>query len=186
MAGGSNRVDGLAETYSLLGNIPDAAREQLGVEMSIIAREVLAAQQRDVPSDTGALRGGLKIDGLLQELRLRIGLIGVTATSKRALRRAQKAGQGPGESFGSRYYGRFVEFGRRAQTVLVQRRRRVDGRLRSRSRRKLAEDVAATYSLKVKAMAPRPYVHKDRPEIRAEQRLAEFWAQVLPKAEAAS
>jgi hypothetical protein len=177
----SNQVDGLAETYSMLGRLPEAAREQVGVEMALIGYEVLRAQKRDVDKHTGALAAGLSLQLELDELRVRVGLIGMKARSKSALRAARKSGRAPGESFGDLYYGRFVEFGRKAQTVLVERRRRVGGLLRTQSRgsRKRAEDIAATYSMKVKARAPRPFVHVDRPEIRAEQRLAGFWAEVL-------
>jgi hypothetical protein len=178
----SNRVDGLAETYSMLGRIPDAAREQIGVEMARIGYEILAEQKRDVAKKTGALQAGLSLVLQLEELRVRVGLIGTKARSKSALRRAQQQRRAPGESFGDLYYGRFVEFGRRAQTVVVERRRRVDGRLRASRGRKLSGDVAATYSMKVSAVAPRPFVHVDRPAIRAEQRLASFWSAVVSQA----
>lgn len=180
----SNRVDGLAETYSLLGRIPAAAREQIGVEMARIGYEILAAQKRDVAKDTGRVASALSLLLQLDELRMRVGLIGIRARSKSALRAAQKQRRAPGESLHDVYYGRFIEYGRRAQTVLVQRRRRVDGRLRTQSRgsRKRVEDISATYALKVKARAPRPFIHVDRPEIRAEQRLASFWSEVLGKA----
>jgi hypothetical protein len=178
----TNRVDGLAEIYSMFGRMTAAAREQLGVEMERIGTEILAAQRRDVPKLTGALGSGLSVQMQIEELRVRIGLIGIKARSRSALRRAQRQGRAPGESFGDLYYGRFVEYGRRAQVVLVQRRRRFNGRLRTESRRKRADDVAATYSMKVPAMAPRPFVHVDRPEINAEQQLANFWSKVVSNA----
>jgi hypothetical protein len=180
----SNRVDGLAETYSLFGNIPQAAREQIGVEMARIGYEILAAQRSDVAKATGALEAGLSVQLQLAELRVRVGLIGIKARSRSALRSAQKQRRAPGESYGDLYYGRFVEYGRRGQTVLVQRRRRVAGQLRTQSRgsRKRAADIASTYSMKVPAMAPRPFVHVDRPEIRAESRLASFWSTVVAAA----
>lgn len=179
----SNRLDGLAETYSLLGAIPQAAREQVGVEMALIGREVLTAQRRDVAKRSGALEGGLRIEGRLEELRLRIGLIGIKSRARFNPLLARQ----PGVNFGSLYYGRFVEFGRRGQTVLVTRRikdRKITGNGRT-SARQVAYGGKA-YSMKVKAMAARPFVHKDRPEIRAEQRLANFWSQTLGKAEAAA
>jgi hypothetical protein len=181
-----NPVTGLAETYSLLARIPDAARDQLGVEIARIGYDVLAGQRRDVAKATGALDAGLGVQLQIDQLRARIGLIGIKARSTSALRRARREGRSPGESFGDLYYGRFVEYGRRAQVVLVQRRRRVGGRLRSSRGRKHAEDVGATYAMKVPAMAPRPYVHVDRPEIHAEQRLANFWGQVMANAGAAT
>jgi hypothetical protein len=85
------------------------------------------------------------------------------------------------------FYGRIVERGRRAQTVLVQRRRRVGGRLPARprapqARRGHREHLFAA----VREMAPRPFIYVERPEIHAEQRLASFWSQVLGNAGAGS
>jgi hypothetical protein len=40
--------------------------------------------------------------------------------------------------------------------------------------------------MKVRAMAPRPFIYVDRPEIHAEQRLASFWSQVLANVGAGS
>jgi hypothetical protein len=153
-------VQGLAETYALFDRIPQSADEQLTRLVVDIGLDVLGAQQRDVAKRTGTLASGLSIQADPGQHRARVGLLGTTGRSKY-------------------YYGRFVEFGRRAQTVIVQRRRRTGGKLRlNRSRRKMAEDIAATYSMHVSPLAPRPFVHVDRPEIRTEQRLAAFWGKV--------
>lgn len=175
MTAGSNRIDGLAETYSMLGAIPEAARDQVAVEMAFIGYEVLAAQKRDVAKDTGELESALSLKLELDELRVRIGLLNVREASKFNGQRLKATGN-------QAYHGRFVEHGRRAQTVLVTRRlkRKVTGNGRTSKRRVIYD--GKPYSMKVKAMAPRPFVHKDRPEIRAEQRLANFWAEVLGKA----
>lgn len=166
----SGGIEGLAETYSLFGRITDSAREQLAVEEASIGYDVLAAQKRDVAKDTGALEAGLSLQLQVAQLRVRVGLL-LAGTASKAAHRI------------SVYYGRFVEFGRHAQVVLVQRRRRVGGKLRlGPGRRKRLEDIASTYSMKVSALPPRPFVHVDRPEIHAEQRLAEFWSQVLSNA----
>ena len=78
-----------------------------------------------------------------------------------------------------------------AQTVLVQRRRRVladvgDGVqkriLRTSRGRKLAADIAKTYSLKVKARAPHPFIFIPNAQEIATQRLADFWSQTLARA----
>lgn len=185
MAAGSNRVQGLAETYSLLGAIPQAAREQVGVEMARIGYEILAAQKRDVAKDTGALAAGLSLVAQIEELRLRVGLIGVKARSQSALRRAAKAGRPPGESYGGLYYGRFVEYGRRAQVVNVVRGTTNSKALSAAQKRARGAAPRKPYKMRVRAMAPRPFVHVDRPEIRFEQRIANFWSEVLGKAGAA-
>jgi hypothetical protein len=132
-----NRVDGLAETYSMFGRIPDAAREQLGVEMARIGYEVLAGQKQDVAKSTGELEQGLSLKLMIDRLRVQVGLLGLTGARSRL------------------FYGRIVERGRRAQTVLVQRRRRVGNKLRlGPGRRKRVQDIASVYSLRVPAMAP--------------------------------
>lgn len=164
----SDRVQGLAESYALFGAIPDAAKEQLGVEIAIIARDVLALQRARAPKDTGALAGELVIQLQVDRLRARVGLIGRQSKPK--------------------FYGRVIEFGRKAQTVLVQRRRRVNGRLRTARGRKRSEDIAATYPLHVKPREPRPFVIVSDPELDRinTQRLADFWSTVIDKAEAAA
>ena len=174
----SNQIDGMAETYAMLGALPQAAQEQIGVEMAIIGYDVLRAQQADVARDTGALAQALSLKLELDQLRVRIGLLNV--------RNAQKFnGRSRAAVAGGPFYGRFVEYGRRGQTVTVTRhlKRSIKGDGRTSKRRVIFK--GKPYSLKVKAMAPRPYVHKDRPEIRAEQRLANFWAEVLGRTGAA-
>lgn len=159
-------VRGLAATYALLGDIPDAAREQLGVELAILAREGLAAQKAAAPKDTSALSGGLSMQLSLRKLSVQFGLLG--------LRKGRS----------NLFYGRIVNSGRAAQTVLVQRRRRVKGFLRTSRGRKRAEDISSTYTLKVKARAPIPFI--DAPGVDFEQlaagQLAEFWTHLLARA----
>jgi hypothetical protein len=164
-----NRVDGLAETHSLFDRLPQAAREQIAVEEARIGYDVLAAQKRDVAKRSGELESGLSLQLMIEKLRVRVGLLGLSGARRNL------------------FYGRIVESGRRAQTVLVERRRRVAGKLRlGPGRRKRAEDIATTYSLKVRPLPPRPFVRVDRPEIHAEQRLASFWSEVLANVGASS
>jgi hypothetical protein len=171
----SNQVDGLAETYALFGRIPEEAREQVGVEMARIGYEILRAQKRDVAKDTGALEAGLSLLLQLEELRVRIGLLLGGRDAYKFNGRTRKSRDG------GPFYGRIVELGRRAQTVLVTRglKRKVRGNGRTSKRRVIYE--GKPYSMKVKALAARPFVHRDRPEIRPEQRLAAFWSEVLSK-----
>lgn len=152
-------VEGLAAAAAGFDKMPDSVREQLGVEIAIIARDVLALQQVRAPKDTGALEGSLGVQLLLDQLRARVGLLG-----KR-----------------NAFYGRILEFGRSSQAVLVQRRRRVGGVLRLSKRRKRLEDIVATYKLRVKARAPQPFVQVPEPDLDsiADRRLADFWQQAL-------
>lgn len=160
----SNRVDGLAESYSLLGRLPDAARDQVGVEMARIGYEVLAAQKRDVAKDTRALEAGLGLELQLQELRMRIGLLSFKSGRTRL------------------YYGRFVEFGRRRRVVNVVRGTTDSRAYSAKKRRARKLTLRKPYDMKVPFMRARPFIYKDRPELRPEQRLANFWSEVLNKA----
>ena len=172
----ADRVQGLAAAYAMFDRLPDAAREQLGVELAIIGRDILAQQRAAAPKGgTGYLEAGLSLALYLDNLRIRVGLLGLKRNrSKR--------------NYTDRYYGRFVEFGRSAQTVLVQRRKRVlvggsnRGILRSSRGRKRAEDIVATYRLKVKARDPRPFVQLPDAGAIAAQRLADFWSGTLNRA----
>lgn len=171
------RVKGLAAANALFDRVPQAAREELGVELAIIARDVLAVQQLQVPKDTGALEAALSIRLLIDQLRVRIGLVGRrTGSSARGRRKA-------GSSLGAAYYGRFVALGIRAQTVLVQRRRRVGGALRTLHRRKRAEDIAATYRLRIKGQPARDFINIGEAEDRiVANRLANFWSNTIDRA----
>jgi hypothetical protein len=163
-------VQGLSEAYAYLGGIPAAARHELVDEIGKISRDVLAAQRADVAKDTGALQGKLSVQLITEQLRARVGLLGV---------KNQRTGA---SNYGKGFYGLIVEKGRSAQTVLVTRRlkRKITGNGRTSKRQVIYQ--GKPYKMKVKAMAPRPFVHKDRPEIRAEQRLSNFWAEVLGRA----
>ncbi|MEZ0495403.1 hypothetical protein [Sphingomonas sp. IW22] len=179
-------VRGLAEANARLDFLPTAAKEQMGVEVGLIARDVLAAQRRDVAKDTGLLRGALTVQLQIERLRARVGLLG-------------KNGRGAGRRIGHAFYGRFVEFGRRAQTVVVTRgaKRRVRGngrttartvtydtapvaRLRRRGPNK-GTPIGSPYKMRVSALSARPFVRVDRPEHDYQQRLAAFWAGLMAR-----
>ncbi|RSV15193.1 hypothetical protein CA235_09665 [Sphingomonas sp. ABOLF] len=177
----TERVKGLAEAHSMFGAVPAAARDQLGVELAIIARDILAAQKRDAPNETGKLEAGLQLHLQLEELRVRVGLLNL-------LRGRSKL-----------FYGRIIEFGRRAQTVLVtrhlKRRVRGNGRTSKRTIQYLGESkrlrrrgpnagtpIGSAYKMRVRAMPERPFVRKERPEIDVAQRLANFWGSTIKSA----
>lgn len=165
----ASKVQGLAEANAFMGAIPVAARHEFADMAGKIGRDVLAAQKRDVAKRTGKLEAGLSLALLTEQLRVKVGLLGI------------KRGRS------SLFYGILVETGRKAQTVLVTRRlkRKVRGNGRNGTKRPVSYE-GKPYPMQVKALAARPFIHKDRPEIRAEQRLADFWSQVVGRAESAA
>lgn len=171
---------GLAAANSLLDQLPGAARDQLGVELAIIAREILTVQRRLVAKDTGALQGELSLAVQAEQLRARIGLLGDGKGGARRNGRRLKT------NLGDAFYGRIVEDGRRAQTVIVTRtaRRQVKAAQgvtrRNRGVRKAAV-VAKSYSMKVTALSARPFVHIPGAEALAVGQLAEFWSRTLAR-----
>ena len=172
---GNDRIQGLADTYAMFAALPDAARDEAGVELAMIGRDVLALHQVRVPKDTGALEAGLSLAVQIDSLRARIGLLGLKGrpTSKTNLARL--------------FYGIIVDKGRSAQTVIVERRRRVNGQLRSedgRNRKRVA-DIVSTYALHVKAREAVEFIELSDGEIDdiAIRRLADFWDNAMSKAE---
>lgn len=165
-----NQPKGMQELLALFGTLPKAADAEIREEIPKVGAQVLAAQKEAVPVRTGDLWRGLTTQVLDGGRKVRVGLVGKgdAASSKRL----------------NLYYGRFVEFGRRGQTVAVQRRRRVGGRLRTLNRRKRAQDIVATYAMKVSPMPPRPFVYGPAAlaaELDAAEDLASFWDKVLAR-----
>lgn len=160
----TKHLEGLVEADAMLGRIPQAAREELAVETGIIGHDLLEMQRADAPFLTGNLRSGLSLAVILEQLRAKVGLL------------RMKQGRS------SWFYGRIIEFGRAAQTVTVTRRlkRRIVGNGKTSRRRAIYE--GKPYKMKVKAMAPRPFVLKPRPDLAADRRLADYWSKVLARA----
>lgn len=168
---GSN-VQALADAYAMVDALPEAARDELGVELAIIGREVLAEQKRLVPKDTGRLEAGLGLQLVLDRLRVKIGLLNVRAGRSKL------------------FYGRIVQFGRHAQTVMVTRhlaRLGVRGNNKRGNRRRTLY-AGKPYPMRVRAMAARPFVQRgewDAIDAQARGQLAEFWSNVLKRSGAA-
>jgi hypothetical protein len=174
MAG--ERAKGLAAFNAKFEAIPNAAQEQLGVELAIISRDILAMQRRAVPKgDTGALEQGLSIAVLIEKLRARIGLL------KGGRDRGKINGRTDKGRSGGPFYGRIVNFGRKAQTVIVTRTARRKGKaLPTRGARKAAV-LANSYSMKVPYMAPREFIQVPGAQKVALGQLAEFWSRTLAR-----
>lgn len=153
------RIKGIARFRRLLRRLPDAVRGEILVELHVTGREMLRAVQARAPDLTGKLRAGLQSKVLATSLRLQIGLLGTPAGRAKL------------------FYGRIQDLGRKAQVVMVQRRRRVmqsrrDGStystLRTDARgRKERADIVATYRMKVPAMEPKRFVTGRYPDLRA-------------------
>lgn len=155
---------GFRETDSYLARLPDEVRGRVGYLLAELSMEVSAAQKAAVPTSTGFLARGIDAEVMLEQLRMRAGLL--------ALQKGKKS---------NRYYGRFVEFGRRAQSVRVTRGTTVSARSASTRRRlKKGLTVRKPYTMRVRAMAARPFIAIPGIEARIERRAAQFWSEVLP------
>lgn len=178
-------VQGLADTFATVERLPNAARFEFADMLGKLGRDVLAVQRARVARQTGQLAAGLDAQLEVEEyVRLRVGLLGKPGTSGSALRRHQQGGGEP-RNLGAIYYGRFVEFGVAEQTVLVHRRRRVNGQLRTYRGRKRVEDIVKVYAMNVKAQPARPFVNIPDSALDQliAQRTADFWARALDRAE---
>lgn len=180
----SKAIEGLEEAQAMFAALPRAARQEVEHTIDSLASKALAMQQSAVPVATGALKQGLSIRHELDQLRARVGLIGRPASSKstkQRLARERAAGKPAREAVNldGLFYGRIVEYGRRAQHVRVIRGT-TSGKLarRSGSNRKLR----GPYTMHVTALAPRPFIHVEaRLETVADKLGSDFWARALDR-----
>lgn len=172
---GRRRLKGIMRVRRLLRRMPDALRGELIVELRITGRRIRQAIAARAPKKTGALQAGIIDRVLPTSIRLQVGLLGSRGYSGNRL-----------------FYGRIQDLGRKAQTVMVQRRRRVTvtfsrgtilSVLRTHRGRKIAADVSATYPMRVPAMAPKRFITGRYPELRSELRanLSGIFARSLSK-----
>ena len=176
MAGRRSRVEGLDQALAMLDGLPDVAREEMGVEMAILGREILAVQKADVPKDKGDLAAALSLRLMIDRLKVRVGL-------HRRSKQSYSFNRGRRRATGIPFYGRIVEFGRKAQTVLVTRRikrRSARGNNKNGNRRRNVYE-GKPYKMRVKAMAGRPYVAQPMLQDAAELHFADYWAKVLAR-----
>lgn len=175
-----SRIDGTEMVLRRFDRITKAAEEQLGVELGIIGRDLRDIQRADVPEDTGALKSRLSVELVLDQLRVRVGLIGLFKSSASTKR-----------IYGDAFYGRFVQFGVKAQTITVRRKRNISTKskpgqqlLRERKwrRGKAVEKLVKTYSYAMPARKAQPFIFVPKAQEYAAQRLADFWDQTLSKA----
>ena len=158
---GRYRYEGVREVRRLFRRLPTAATDEMAGVLAHYGRSLLRAMQADVPVKTGRLRAGLSMTFLRRTLRLRVGYRGKVVNRRL-------------------FYARFIQFGRKAQTVTVNRRKVAGSVLVNR--RRVAH---APYQLRVKARAPQPFVYSRRTgaiigNLRAN--LKGYWDRVLAKA----
>jgi hypothetical protein len=149
MARPKRRIKGDRSFRKLLRRMPDTMRDEMVKALDDAGDMLLSEARSKVPVGTGKLQAGLSKKLLKGTLKLRVGLIGKARNRKL-------------------FYGRIVEFGRKAQTVNVTRRMKAGGR---------------PYLMKVRAKAGRPFLYgnKDlRQRIRGH--LNDYWNRVLTKA----
>jgi hypothetical protein len=186
-----SRVRGGRGFRKILKQLPDAAREGMADILDLYGSQLLTAMRQDVPVDTGYLKGRLSKRLARKSLLLRVGFIGkgdngpvrsVTRKTNRGRRRNND------QFVGKQFYGRFVEFGRKAKTVRVTRRAkvlRITGNNRNGNKREFTYG-SGVYSMNVPRMAGRPFIFKKRPGLRSKlsEDLRGYWTNVLTAAAA--
>jgi hypothetical protein len=135
---GKSRVIGGPALRRTLRRLPESTRESLADTLTLIGNRLLLRARAQTPVRTGGLRNALNYKVARKTLQLTLGLL--TKGKRRDF-----------------FYGYILERGRRAQTVQVQRRKRVGGILRTSGRRKIKADITSTYNMKVRAIAPNRY-----------------------------
>ena len=149
---------GMCRVRRLFRRLPAAVAGEIVVELHVTGREILAAAKARTPRATGALLDGESQRVRPKLLRLQVGLLG-TPKGRSKL-----------------FYGRIQDLGRKAQVVLVERRRRVKRTLSNglelsllrvgANGRKRSEDIVSTYRMKVRAMPGKRFITGRFPDLR--------------------
>lgn len=148
------RVKGDRAFKRIIKRLPQAVAKEMETQLEAAGRQILAEQQARVPTRTGKLRGALAMRLLPKTLKLKVGLL-TKAINKRF------------------FYGRIVEFGRKAQTVIATRNgalspavRAAGGRANNYKPLALKLKAKGAYLMKIRGMAPRPFIYSvDRDRI---------------------
>lgn len=137
----ARRVKGGKAFRRLINRLPETVKQELREQLNETGKLLLRRARQRVPVDSGALKAGLSYRVPPKGLYLRVGLVG-----KPVNRRL--------------YYGRIVEFGRKAKTVVVNRSGRGVRLSGNRFKRQaLAKGIKGFYRLHIRAMAPRHFVY---------------------------
>lgn len=142
------KLQGVRSTRRLLRNIPDTARAEVVHVLQDAGPRIARVMQGRTPRRTGALQAGIKWKLTPKTLKLQIGLLG----TKRG--RAKL------------FYGYILNFGRKAQTVMIKRGPRKG------------------HPMNVSRIAPKHFVTGAMPDLRNTLRtdLQGIWKRILTKA----
>jgi hypothetical protein len=153
-----SQLKGASAVRKLLRQLPASVKEEMADALTDIGPDYLRAQQADAPVAARAHRKGVEPGALRAGLSWKV---------LRASLRLRVGLLGTKRGRARLFYGFIVEVGRKAQTVTVTRKAGV-----------------APYKMRVRAMAPRPFVYKKRPELRTRlsNRLNQFWEHALAHA----
>lgn len=158
---------GFTEAAAMFDRLPQDARTRLASLLRDVGDEFASAQKTSLATQTngtGFLGQGIEAEVLIEQLRMRSGLL--------ALNRGKKT---------SRFYGRFVNFGRKAQNVLVTRG--TSGSTNSATSRRRRRDklsLRKPYILRVRAKAGREFIALPDADARIMRRTADFWSELVP------
>lgn len=143
-------VKGIGRVRRIMKGLPESTRAEIAAALERVGPIVQALARARAPIRRGAVRAGITFKVFPKTLRLQVGLLG-TKKGRAKL-----------------FYGRIQDGGRTAQTVTVQRRRRVGVTLSTgqqlsllrtnRSGRKETADIVSTYQMRVRGMAPKRFV----------------------------
>ena len=186
-----SRVRGDTGFRRVLSRLPDEVRDGMADLLDDFGNKLLAQMKADVPVATGFLKSRLSKRLARRSLLLRVGFVG-KGSKKMPTRRVTRVVNGrrwkaPDQFVGHQFYGRFVEFGRKAQTVTVTRRAirlRMTGNNKKNGGAREITYKSGVYQMRVRAMAARPFIFKRRSQMRSElrARLSNYWGHVLAAA----
>lgn len=157
------KIKGARRVSRLMRKLPDALKANVATEIKLAGEQYLAAAKIDARHKTGALRRGLGMKITAKGLKVRIGIIGKALANRL-------------------FYGRILEFGRKARTVTVHRRVGAGAGGRGFFKRRSGVNrISSTYTMHVRARAAEPFVTKRRPALREafRERLSDVWAKSL-------
>jgi hypothetical protein len=155
-----SRLDGILASVSALDAVPVAARHAFADALGPVARDVLAAQQQAVARRTGYLASGLETRLEIERLRARVGLLSF------------KAGRN------SRFYGRFIQYGRKSD-VVDRLRKKLRPASTLKEKRRASRQIGQPKRLQVKFLAGRPFVVRNPAGVNVEERLAQALEQAM-------
>jgi len=140
------RVRGDRAFKRLIKRLPQTVSREMEQQLQVAGERILAEQKAKAKKRTGKLAGALAMKLLPKTLRLKVGLL------TKALNRRF-------------FYGRIIEFGRKAQTVMAARKgtlervRSMGGRSNNYKSLALRTGTKGAYLMKIRGMAPSPFIY---------------------------